>query len=84
MLVGEGGRLEIDVSPALIHPAITLHGSWVTSLGRMEELVHNLVRWDLHPETTVTDRFALDAAAQAYAVADAAQGGKVAVTMGDR
>jgi threonine dehydrogenase-like Zn-dependent dehydrogenase len=81
VLVGEGGRLEIDVSPALIHPAITLHGSWVTSLGRMEELVQNLVRWDLRPETTVTDRFGLDDAAQAYAIADGAGRGKVAITM---
>jgi threonine dehydrogenase-like Zn-dependent dehydrogenase len=82
VLVGEGGRLEIDVSPALIHPAITLHGSWVTSVPRMEELVHNLVRWDLHPDLTVTDRFGLDDAADAYSVADAARGGKVAITMG--
>jgi len=82
VLVGEGGRLEIDVSPALIHPAITLHGSWVTSVGRMEELVHNLVRWDLHPDVTVTDRFGLDSATDAYAVADAARGGKVAIAMG--
>lgn len=28
-LVGEGGRLEIDASPTLIHPRITLYGSWV-------------------------------------------------------
>jgi threonine dehydrogenase-like Zn-dependent dehydrogenase len=48
----------------------------------MAELVRNLVRWDLHPDVTVTDRFGLDAAARAYAVADAAEGGKVAVTMG--
>jgi threonine dehydrogenase-like Zn-dependent dehydrogenase len=81
VLVGEGGRLEIDVSPALIHPAITLHGSWVTSLGRMEELVHNLVRWDLHPEETVSDRFGIDGALDAYALADAGRGGKVAITM---
>ena len=43
--------------------------------------VHNLVRWELHPQTTVTHRFGLDAAADAYAVADAAHGGKVAITM---
>jgi threonine dehydrogenase-like Zn-dependent dehydrogenase len=81
VLVGEGGRLELDVSPALIHPAITLYGSWVTSLGRMEELVDNLVRWELHPETTVTDRFGLEQAGAAYALADSGRGGKVAITM---
>src|SRR3954453_14879343 len=82
VLVGEGGRLEIDVSPALIHPAITLHGSWVTSLGRMEELLHNLIRWALHPESTVTTSFGMEQAADAYACADAGRDGKVAITMG--
>jgi threonine dehydrogenase-like Zn-dependent dehydrogenase len=81
--VGEGGAIEIDVSPQLIHPGITLHGSWVTSIGRMAELVDRLVRWDLHPERTVTHRFPLADAAGAYAVADAAESGKVAIVMGD-
>jgi 2-desacetyl-2-hydroxyethyl bacteriochlorophyllide A dehydrogenase len=82
VLVGEGGRLEVDASPALIHRQLTLHGSWVTSLGHMEELVELLVRWDLHPEVTVTDRFPLAEAAAAYATADAGAGGKVAIEIG--
>jgi threonine dehydrogenase-like Zn-dependent dehydrogenase len=81
VMVGEGGRLELDVSPALIHPQITLYGSWVTSTWRMAELCQNLVRWNLHPEVTVTDRFALDDVAKAYELADSGVGGKVAVTM---
>ena len=68
--VGEGGKLEIDVSPELIHRQITLIGSWVTSVGRMEELAVNLVRWNLRPESTVTERMGLDEAAAAYATAD--------------
>ena len=80
-LVGEGGRLEIDASPVLIHPQLTVHGSWVTSIGRMEQLVERLVRWDLHPERTVSDRFPLDEADQAYVVADAGTEGKVALVM---
>jgi threonine dehydrogenase-like Zn-dependent dehydrogenase len=80
--VGEGGRLEIDVSPVLIHQQITVYGSWVTSVGRMEELTQNLVRWELHPEITVTHRFGLAEAKPAYEVADAAEGGKVAIVMG--
>jgi threonine dehydrogenase-like Zn-dependent dehydrogenase len=79
--VGEGNRLEIDVSPALIHRQLTVFGSWVTSIGHMEELVGLLVRWDLHPDRTVTDRFALDDAAAAYATADRGAGGKVALVM---
>ena len=81
VMVGEGGRLELDVSPVLIHPQITLHGSWVTSTWRMAELCQNLVRWDLHPEVTVTDRYPLDEVAEAYRHADSGRGGKIAVTM---
>ena len=82
MLVGEGHRLEVAASPALIHRQLTVHGSWVTSLGHMEELVELLVRWDLHPDRTVTHRFPLEEAAAAYATADTGAGGKVAVVMG--
>lgn len=81
VLVGEGGRLEIDVSPVLIHPQLTVIGSWVTSVGRMEELVDRLVRWGLRPERTVTDTFGLDDVSAAYRVADTATRGKVAVVM---
>ena len=82
VLVGEGGRLEVDVSPLLIHPQLTLLGSWVTSVGRMEELVERLARWGLHPDTTVTDTFPLAAAEEAYRVADEGRRGKVALVMG--
>jgi 2-desacetyl-2-hydroxyethyl bacteriochlorophyllide A dehydrogenase len=81
VLVGEGNRLDIDVSGQLIHPQITLLGSWVTSLPRMDELVELLVRWDLHPESIVTHRFGLPDAGKAYATADAGDGGKVAIVM---
>ncbi|MEO7718292.1 MAG: zinc-binding dehydrogenase [Capsulimonas sp.] len=77
--VGEGSSVEFDVSPMLIHPQITLFGSWVTSLGHMEDLVERLSRWNLHPDTTVTHRFALDQAAEAYKIADAGQSGKVVI-----
>jgi len=79
LLVGEGGRLEVDASPSIIHRQLTVMGSWVTSVGHMEELVELLVGWDLHPDRTVTDRFPLDEAAAAYATADAGAAGKVAI-----
>jgi threonine dehydrogenase-like Zn-dependent dehydrogenase len=77
--VGEGGRLTLDVSQELIHRQITLHGSWVTSLRHMSELLQNLVRWKLRPEVTVTDRFPLSDAGEAYRLADAGTAGKVAI-----
>ncbi len=81
VFVGEGGRLDVDVSQTLIHTQLTVHGSWVTSIGRMEELVENLVRWNVKPESTVTHRFPLEQADEAYRVADDGRSGKVALVM---
>jgi threonine dehydrogenase-like Zn-dependent dehydrogenase len=81
VFVGEGNDLQIDVSPRIIHPQLTIFGSWVTSIGHMEELVRLLVAWDLHPEITVTDRFSLARGADAYALADRGDAGKVAIEM---
>ncbi len=75
--VGEGGRVSFDVSPLVIHRQLTLVGSWVCSIGQMEELVERLVRWKLHPEVIVTDRFPLERAAEAYRLADGGEAGKV-------
>jgi threonine dehydrogenase-like Zn-dependent dehydrogenase len=80
-LVGEGGRFSAMASPQIIHRQISVHGSWVTSIGRMEELTGLLVRWSLHPECVVTERFGLDEAAKAYEVADEGRSGKVAIVM---
>ncbi|MCA1692093.1 MAG: zinc-binding dehydrogenase [Actinobacteria bacterium] len=82
VLVGEGGTLAMDVSPVLIHRQVTVIGSWVTSIGRMDELVDRLVRWNLHPEVVVTNRFELTDAASAYALADEGRVGKVGLVMG--
>lgn len=75
--VGEGGEVSFAVSELLIHKQVTLHGSWVTSLGHMAELLDQLVRWGLRPERLVTDRHPLAEADQAYRVADAGAAGKV-------
>lgn len=84
VLVGEGGTIDgLDVSHAIIHKQLTIHGSWVTSTGHMAELLHQLDRWGLHPEQVVTQTFQLEQAADAYAAADAAQGGKVAIVWDD-
>jgi threonine dehydrogenase-like Zn-dependent dehydrogenase len=77
--VGEGNDVRFDVSPDLIHPQITIYGSWVTSLSHMAELTERLARWNLHPDVTVTHRFPLEKAAEAYRIADEGQSGKVAI-----
>ncbi len=77
--VGEGGTVELDPSPDLIHDQKTVHGSWVTSVAAMEDLVERMPRWNMHPEVTVTHRFPLERAAEAYATMDAGGSGKVAI-----
>lgn len=78
-MLGEGGRVEFNPSPDMIHDQKTLYGSWVTSTWLMEELVERLVRWNLHPADLVTHRFALDKVGDAYQLMSSGQCGKVAV-----
>ncbi len=79
VLIGEGGTMELNPSPDLIHDQKTVYGSWVTSTWRMEELVEKLVRWNLHPADIITHRFPLDRAAEAYALMASGKCGKVAI-----
>ena len=79
VLIGEGGRMEINPSPDMIHDQKTLYGSWVTSTWRMMELVERLVRWNLHPADSITHRFPLEKVGEAYSVMASGKCGKVAV-----
>ena len=76
---GEGGTVEFNPSPDIIHDQKTIYGSWVTTTWLMEELVERLVRWNLHPADIITHRFALEQAAAAYALMASGKCGKVAV-----
>lgn len=79
VLIGEGGTVDFQPSPDVIHDQKTIYGSWVTSIWLMEELVERLVRWGIHPEDLVTHRFSLDKADEAYALMSTGRCGKVAV-----
>lgn len=79
VMLGEGGRVEFNPSPDIIHDQKTIFGSWVTSTWLMEELVERLVTWKLHPEELVTHRFALGQVDQAYSLMASGRCGKVAV-----
>lgn len=79
VMIGEGGTVEFNPSPDIIHDQITIYGSWVTNIWRMEELVERLVRWGIHPEDLVTHRFPLDECDKAYDLMDQGKCGKVAV-----
>ena len=79
VFLGEGGRVEFNPSPDIIHNQKTIYGSWVTSTWLMEDLVERLVRWNLHPADLITHRFALDQVGEAYALMASGHCGKVAV-----
>ena len=79
VFLGEGGRVEFNPSPDIIHDQKTIFGSWVTSIWLMEELVERLVTWKLHPAELVTHRFELEHVDQAYSLMASGRCGKVAV-----
>ncbi len=78
--VGEGGEVTLDVSQQLIHRQVSVHGSWVTSVPHMAELLARLDDWGLRPSDIVTHRFPLAQADEAYRLADAGAAGKVVIT----
>lgn len=81
--VGEGNTVTFQPSRDIMHKQITIYGSWVTSLGHMEDLVECLIRWDMHPEMIVTHRFPLERVAEAFKLMDEGKCGKVAVLFED-
>lgn len=79
-LVGAGGRLDIDVDELMLFKQLTVRSSWVTTPGHMEDLCRLAARWDLHLDRMVTDRFKLEDADKAFAVANSGRSGKVCIT----
>jgi threonine dehydrogenase-like Zn-dependent dehydrogenase len=79
VMIGEGGTVSFNPSPDIIHDQKSIHGSWVTSIWKMEELVERIVRWGIRPEMLVTHRFALQDVDKAYALMASGKCGKVAV-----
>lgn len=82
-LVGEGGRMDIDVSEDVLHKQVLISGSWVTSVPGMTRLAELLARQELHPEDLVSDRYALADAAEAYRAAAGRAAGKVCLVFED-
>ena len=77
MIIGEGGTASLN--PDILHDQKTIYGSWLTSTWLMEERVERMVRWNLHPEESVSHRFPLNQSAEAYRLMASGQCGKVAV-----
>lgn len=79
--LGEQGTVTFEPSPLLLHKNLTLHGSWVTSVGNMERLVELLDRKKIHPSDVITHRFPLEETEEAFKVFATGKTGKVCVTM---
>lgn len=79
VFIGEGGTVEFNPSPDMLHGQKTIFGSWVTSIWKMEILVENLVKWGIHPESLITNRFDLDHVTEAYELMDKGRCGKVGI-----
>ena len=79
VFLGEGGSVEFQPSPDIIHDQKTIYGSWVTNIWKMEELVERIVRWGIHPDELITHRFTLENVGEAYTVMAEGKCGKVAV-----
>ncbi|KAK9458850.1 chaperonin 10-like protein [Lipomyces oligophaga] len=77
VFVGEGGCVQFDVSPLVIHKSLAIYGSWVCSISQMEDLVEKVVKWKLLPEMVVTDVFLVSEADKAYKLFDMGNTGKV-------
>jgi len=81
--VGEGGTVSFEPSRDIIHRQIAIYGSWVTSLGNMEDLIERLDRWQIQPDRIVTHTFPLEKAPEAYQLMDEGKCGKVAIVWPD-
>lgn len=79
VFIGEGGTVNLNPSPDIIHDQKTICGSWVSSIWKMEELVERIERWNIHPSDLITHRFELKDADKAYALMASGKCGKVAV-----
>ena len=77
--VGEGNTTTITPSPQMLHKQLTVIGSWVFGLWQLRELADLLVRYDLHPDRMVTDRFPLERIGEALELFDTGRTGKVMI-----
>jgi threonine dehydrogenase-like Zn-dependent dehydrogenase len=79
VFLGEQGTVTFEPSPLLLHKNLTLHGSWVTSVGNMERLVELLDRKKIHPSAIITHRFALKDTDKAFEIFSTGKTGKVCI-----
>jgi threonine dehydrogenase-like Zn-dependent dehydrogenase len=77
VFIGFGGSdLHLDAGALIITKQLTLRGSWVSSLGEMEDAARFLASRRLHPDRLVTHRFHIEEGPRAYTEFDRGAPGK--------
>ena len=79
--VGEGGTVELEPSPDIIHRHLTLYGSWTFNTTGLEECARFIVRRALPLDRLITHRFELDEAVEAFQLFDKGETGKCVFVM---
>jgi threonine dehydrogenase-like Zn-dependent dehydrogenase len=74
--VGEGGTVELQPSPDIIHRHLTLYGSWTFNTIGLEECARFVVQRQVPLKELITHRFRLDQAVEAFAEFDKGETGK--------
>ena len=75
-LVGEGGKLTVDVSPDLLRRQLTLVASWTFSTAGQMECAQFIADRRIPVEMVFTQRYQLNQAAEAYRLFDTQSTGK--------
>jgi threonine dehydrogenase-like Zn-dependent dehydrogenase len=74
--VGEGGSVTLDVSKDLLRRQITLIGSWTFSVNGQDECARFIAERGIALSKLITQRYAIDEAAEAYRLFDTQTTGK--------
>jgi threonine dehydrogenase-like Zn-dependent dehydrogenase len=74
--VGEGGDMQIEVSPDLLRRQLTLIGSWTFSTTGQADCARFIAERGIDVDALFTDTYTLDQADQAYRAFDRQTGGK--------
>jgi threonine dehydrogenase-like Zn-dependent dehydrogenase len=79
--VGEGGTVQLEPSPDIIHRHLTLYGSWTFSTIGLEECARFIVDRQVPLDLLITHRFRLDQADEAFQEFDKGETGKCVFVM---
>jgi threonine dehydrogenase-like Zn-dependent dehydrogenase len=79
--VGEGGTVELEPSPDIIHRHLSLYGSWTFNTVGLEECARFIVRRAVPLDRLITHRFQLDQAVEAFQLFDKGETGKCVFVM---